>query len=129
MIPIRIRDQNHAPARGAIAAERITLHMMIARRISRITSTGPLGDGGSVELEDRVDEADGRGAPMTRRRTPIGTQPPVAATEPAVEVAGVIEPRPDPALEAHKKALAAEENSVIVHIDDDWLERLDLPVD
>lgn len=65
-----------------------------------------------------------------RRRTPLGTQPPVAATEPAVEVAGVIEPRRDPALEAHKKALAAaDENSVIVQIDDDWLERLDLPVD
>ena len=67
---------------------------------------------------------------MTRRRTPLGTQPPVAATEPAKMVSGTIEPKRDPALEAHKRAIAADqEHAVIVQIDDDWLERLDLPME
>ena len=64
-----------------------------------------------------------------KRRTPLGTQPPVTS-EPPREVAGEIQQQPDAALEAHKKALDADqEHSVIVQIDDDWLARLDLPID
>jgi hypothetical protein len=73
---------------------------------------------------------------MSRRRTPLGTQPPVAATEPSIVVSGTIEPKPrpqserDPRVVAHEKALEADqEHAVIVQIDDDWLERLELPID
>ncbi len=62
------------------------------------------------------------------RRTPLGTLPPedkepVAATEPAQQASGTIEAKP----EADRERLAADqEHSVIVQIDDDWLQRLDI---
>ena len=61
---------------------------------------------------------------MTKRprRTPLGTQPPVSATEPAKTVSGTIE-NTDPT----PKIDADEEHAVVVRIDDTWLERLDLP--
>lgn len=81
---------------------------------------------------------------MTRR--PLGTQPPVVATEPAfeagattepprevtpaIEAAGTIVVNRDAAIAAHARALAADqEHAVIVQLDDDWLARLELPVD
>jgi hypothetical protein len=59
-----------------------------------------------------------------RRRSPLGTQPPVTSERQA-SVSGEIE-KPDP-LEAQNKA--DEEHAVIVHVDDDWLSRLDLPTE
>jgi hypothetical protein len=77
-----------------------------------------------------------------KRRTPVGTQPPISATEPAKEAAGliVVHPRPDP-VAAHRRDLITrveQQRSIIVAdpeagrammINDDWLERLDLPAD
>ena len=73
-----------------------------------------------------------------RRRTPLGTQPPgvqspesagSASDDRPSEQSGEIESK-DAALEAHKRALEADqEHAVIVQIDDDWLERLELPLD
>jgi len=70
-----------------------------------------------------------------RRRTPLGTQPPVSGTidktdkVEQVELSGPIV-QVDPAIAAHEKALAADqENAVVVQIDDDWLTRLELPID
>ena len=62
---------------------------------------------------------------MTKRprRTPQGTQPPVSATEPSKSVSGIILERTD----VTPKIDPDEENAVVVHIDDSWLERLDLP--
>jgi len=66
-----------------------------------------------------------------RRRTPLGTQPPVTS-EDAREVAGTIEAQTEP-VEKQEHAIEAltadQEHAVIVQIDDDWLERLDLPLD
>lgn len=75
-----------------------------------------------------------------KRRTPLGTQPPITS-ESGFEAAGTID-KTDPIelsesgepidtrLEAHKKALAADqEHTIIVQIDDEWLERLELPID
>jgi hypothetical protein len=54
----------------------------------------------------------------------VGTQPPFSEEEePANEVSGVILIEPKPI------ARAEHETSVIVEIDDEWLERLDLPAD
>ena len=76
--------------------------------------------------------------PARKRRTPLGTQPPVTS-ETAREVAGTIEAQTEKieklehAIEAHENAIEAraadQEHAVIVQIDDDWLERLDLPLD
>jgi len=66
-----------------------------------------------------------------RRRTPLGTQPPEPAEAPEVDVSGTIEideERLDYALAAYRKSLPPDqEHAVIVQIEDDWLERLDLP--
>src|SRR5512139_1608713 len=78
-----------------------------------------------------------RGAPVSStRRTALGTQPPAAATEAAREASGTIELEAKAtaaaaaAIEAHRKAVEADaEHSVIVQIDDDWLARLELPLD
>jgi len=61
-----------------------------------------------------------------RRRTPLGTQPPAAPAEPPKQVSGTIECTP-----AVERAPidADQEHTVIVQIDDDWLERLDRPRD
>ena len=60
-----------------------------------------------------------------RRRTPLGTQPPAAA-EPPTEASGTIESKP--AVES-KPLDADQEHTIIVQIDDAWLERLDPPRD
>ena len=72
---------------------------------------------------------------IRRRRTPIGTQPPVTS-ETGCEVAGTIEAQTEKiekqehAITVHERTVAADqEHAVIVQIDDDWLERLDLPLD
>ena len=61
---------------------------------------------------------------MTKRprRTPLGTQPPISATEPSKTVSGTIEKT-----DVTPKVDADEERAVVVQIDDTWLERLDLP--
>lgn len=61
---------------------------------------------------------------MTKRlrRTPLGTQPPISATEPSLTVSGTIEKT-----DVTPKVDADEELAVVVQIDDTWLERLDLP--
>ena len=61
-----------------------------------------------------------------RRRTPLGTQPPAAAAVPPKEASGTIESKP--AVES-KPLDADQEHTIIVQIDDDWLERLDPPRD
>jgi hypothetical protein len=58
-----------------------------------------------------------------RRRTPLGTQPPVSATEPSKSVSGIILEKTD----VTPKVDADEEHVIVVQIDDSWLERLDLP--
>lgn len=53
----------------------------------------------------------------------MGTQPPFSEEEPANEVSGVILIEPKPAVRTE------QETAVVVEIDDEWLERLDLPAD
>jgi uncharacterized membrane protein len=53
----------------------------------------------------------------------VGTQPPFSEDEPENEVSGVILIEPKPIARAEQKT------SVLVEIDDEWLERLDLPAD
>ncbi len=72
---------------------------------------------------------------MTKRprRTPQGTQPPISATEPAKTISGTIitaRPLGAAAIESTEptpKIDPDEEHAVVVHLDDAWLERLDLP--
>lgn len=67
-----------------------------------------------------------------RRRTPLGTQPPITS-EDQPEAAGTIVTGSSAQTEKVEKlepAIAADqEAAVVVQIDDDWLERLDLPLD
>lgn len=67
-----------------------------------------------------------------RRRTPIGTQPPITSEnqpeaarliDAHTEKVGKLEPRET------QPSAADQEAAIIVQIDDDWLERLDLPLD
>ena len=62
-----------------------------------------------------------------RRRTPLGTQPPAAAAVPPKEASGTIESKP-PAVE-RPPIDPDQEHTIIVQIDDAWLERLDPPRD
>ena len=72
-----------------------------------------------------------------KRLTPLGTRPPPVARGCSKRLlartyatSGTIEtPVVDPALAAHKQALEEQRDSVIVQIEDDWLARLDLPID
>jgi hypothetical protein len=64
-----------------------------------------------------------------RRRTPLGTQPPITSEENAA-VAGTIETeKVDPKEIEEPKDAPDQEHVVIVQIDDDWLSRLDLPTE